>query len=82
MSMARLVIAIISDGFFINISHKNADKGGGTGHRNASAAGAKGFLAIKCSEDSCAIDGMGKKDLKVFSGTKVPMMVPVKPENS
>ena len=74
---------IISDGFFINISHKNADKGGGTGHRNASAAGEEGFLAIKCSEDCCATDGNGKENLKVFPGTKVPTMVPVKPaENS
>ena len=72
---------IVSDSFFIDLSTRNADKNGGTGHRNASAAGEEGFLAIKCSEDSCATDGRGKKKLKVFPGTKVPTMVPVKPEN-
>lgn len=57
-------------------------KGGGTGHRNASAADAEGFLAIKYSEDSCATDGKGNEKLKVFSETKVPTMVPLKPEDS
>ena len=69
-----------------DLSTRNADKGGGTGHRNASAAGEEGFLAIKCSEDSCVTDGNGKEKLKVFSGTKEPLMVvpvkPVKPEDS
>lgn len=30
---------------------KQADQSGGTGHTNASTAGLKGLLAIKCSED-------------------------------
>ena len=71
---------IFSDGFIIDLSTRNADKDGGTGHRNASAAGEEGFLAIKCSEDSCATDGNGKEQkLKVFSATKYPLLVPVKP---
>ena len=70
---------IVSDGFIIDIPTKNADKGGGTGHRNASAAGEEGFLAIKCPEDCCTTDGNGKENLKVFPGTKVPTTVPVKP---
>jgi len=47
---------IKADGFVIDIPTRNADKGGGTGHRNASAVGATGCLAIKCSEDSCMND--------------------------
>ena len=70
---------IMADGFIVELPTRNADQGGGTGHRNASAAGGYGCLAIKCSEDCCATDGKGKKDLKVFSGTKEPTMIPVAP---
>ena len=62
---------IVSDSFFIELSTRNADKHGG-GRHNASAGGEEVFLAIKCSEDSCATDGRGKKKLKVFPGTKMP----------
>ena len=70
---------IMADGFIVELPTRNADQGGGTGHRNASAVGGYGCLAIKCSEDCCATDGKGKKDLKVFSGTKEPTMIPVAP---
>ena len=71
---------IVTDSFIIDLSTRNADQGGGTGHRNASAVGEEGgCLAIKCSEDSCATDGRGKKYLKVFPGTREPTMVPVPP---
>ena len=56
-----------------------ADQNGGTGHMNASAAGLKGCLAIKCSEDICLTDGKGKGNMKVFSGTREPTYVPVHP---
>lgn len=70
---------IMADGYFIDLRHRHADQNGGSGHKNASAAGAKGCLAIKCSEDSCLIDGKGKGELKIFPGTKKPTKVPVRP---
>ena len=72
---------IIAECCIIDLSIRDADQTGGTGHMNASAAGMKGCLAIKCPEDSCLTDGQGKGDMKVFSGTKDPTHVPVEPVN-
>ena len=71
---------IFANQYIIDLSTRFSDKNGGTGHRNASAAGIEGCLAIKCSEDSCLIDGKGKGDLKVFPGQKEAVKVPVQPK--
>ena len=70
---------IEADRFIIDLKTRKADQNGGTGHKNASAVGMEGHLAIKCSEDICLTDGKGKGEMKVFSGTKEPTNVPVKP---
>ena len=46
------------------------DQNGGLGYKTASAAGDYGCVAIKCSADNCATDGVGNGNLTVFSGTK------------
>ena len=71
---------IDTDGFMIDLSTRGAHPCGGPGYRQVSAAGAKGYVAIKWSEDSiyCSTDGIGKHELKVFAGTKEPTFVPVK----
>ena len=70
---------IMADKYTVNISTRDADHNGGSRHKNASAAGMEGCLAFKCSEDSCAIDGTGKGELEIFSGTKEPVKVQITP---
>ena len=69
---------IMAEKYKIDIPTRYADQNGGTGHKSASAVGAEGCLAMKCSEDSCVTDGTGKGELKIFSGTKEPIKVPIK----
>jgi len=68
---------ILANQFKVDLPTRNVDQGGGSKHMAASAAGMNGCLAVKCSEDCCLVDGNGKGDLKVFSGTKIPTDVPV-----
>ena len=70
---------ILADQYTVDLPTRQADQGGGTKHKNSSAAGMKGLLAIKCSEDCCSNDGIGKDNLKIFSGRKEPILVPVPP---
>ena len=42
----------------------------------------KGCLAIKCSDDCCMNNGRGKAELKVFSGTNLPISVDMKPNTN
>jgi len=70
---------ILADQYTVDLPTRFADQGGGTKHKNSSAAGMKGLLAIKCSEDCCSNDGIGKDHLKIFSGRKEPILVPVPP---
>ena len=68
---------ILADRYKVDLRTRDADQNGGSKHVSASAAGKEGCLAIKCSEDCCLLDGVGKGELKVFSGTKTPTNVPV-----
>ena len=68
----------LSDLFNFQMKTQDADQNGGLGHKNASAAGIRGCLAIKCSADHCLSDGVGKGYLKVFAGTKEAIKVPVR----
>lgn len=70
---------ILADSYKVDMITREADHHGGSKHVSASAAGMNGCLAIKCSEDCCMADGRGKEDLKLFSGTKTPVSVPVAP---
>ena len=72
---------ILADQYTVDLPTRFADQSGGTKHKNSSAAGMKGLLAIKCSEDCCSNDGIGKDNLKIFSGRKEPILVPVPPPN-
>ena len=69
---------IMAEKYKVDLLTRNADQNGGTGHKSASAAGAEGCVAFKCSEDSCATDGTGKGELKIFSGIKEPVKVLIK----
>ena len=55
----------LDDLFGLQLRTQDADQNGGLGHKNASAAGMYGCLAIKCSADDCICDGKGKGYLKV-----------------
>ena len=63
--------------FIVQLDTTEADHKGGTAHIHASAAGMYGCLVIKCSVDDCLTDGKGKGCLKVFSGTKDYLEVPI-----
>ena len=61
---------------------EQGDDSGGLKHKAASAIAQAGpCLAIKCSEDNCAVDGVGKGELKVFPAQKSPISVGVPPPN-
>ena len=50
----------------------------GTKHQAASAIAQKGFFAIKCSDDSCSVDGRAIGDFNIFPGTRKHLAVIVK----
>ena len=62
----------------LQFNTQDADQNGGLGHKTTSVAGEYRCIAIKCSaDDSCLFDGMGKGYLKVFSGTKIAIKIPI-----
>ncbi len=72
---------ILADRYSLELNTRNADQNGGQGHKVASAVGMRGCLAIKCSADSCMVDGQGKEALKIFPAQREPVYVNVAPQH-
>ena len=67
----------LGDHYCFELKTQGADQNGGLGYKTASAVGEYGLVAIKCSADDCLSDGVGKGYLKVFSGTKIAIKIPI-----
>ena len=73
---------ILGSGYTVTENMKNGSTKGGKKHTAASAASQSGpCVAIKCSEDSCGIDGEARGDFCVFLGTVEGVKVPVRSKN-
>ena len=67
----------LGEHFRSQLKTQHADQNGGLGYVTASAAGDYGCVAIKCSADDSACDGVGRGYLKVFPGTKYATKIPI-----
>ena len=61
---------LIASNFTVTANLTNGSQKGGKKHAAASAAAQAGCFVIKCSEDSCSVDGHAHGPLGIFNGTK------------